>query len=279
MQTECPHCHTVFHVIESELEQADGQVRCGHCLAIFTADNPYRLINYPAATAEEAPDTVEVEIHSEAIADPDKEQDEDQALNLAMDSGLGLDLSPDKTEETIIAADVIPPELRAESRQGKARFSHTGTALLTLSILASIAAGIFQYAYYNRNNLIKMTELRPLYEFTCKLARCTLPAPKDVSLIVLGSKNIFTHPNTENALMVTVSIVNQANFEQNFPVIELSFENVRGEVIAARRFYAEEYLGIPKEQIPKMQPDTPVSINLEIKDPGSEMVSYEFAFL
>ena len=79
--------------------------------------------------------------------------------------------------------------------------------------------------------------------------------------------------------MVTATIINQAEFAQEYPVIELRFENVRGKTIAGRRFYAQEYLGIPENQISKIQPDTPVSINLEIKDPGSDMVSYEFSFL
>ena len=46
MQTECPHCHTVFRINEADLHLADGQVRCGHCLAIFTADNPDNTITY-----------------------------------------------------------------------------------------------------------------------------------------------------------------------------------------------------------------------------------------
>ncbi|VAW69090.1 hypothetical protein MNBD_GAMMA09-3341 [hydrothermal vent metagenome] len=303
MQTECPHCHTVFNVSEDELEQAGGQLRCGHCQAIFTADNPYKLISYPGpeeilgttddVTAEPEPVP---EARDEAAFNPDNQNssEHDSTLTLAMGSSLGLDLStaadaaPDsinnaaedeQEESKPQVADVIPPELRAESRQSTAHFSHSATLFLTLSILAGIATGIFQYAYYNRDNLIKVSGIRPIYEFSCKLTGCTLPAPKDISLIVLSSKNIFTHPNTENALMVSASIVNQADYEQEYPIIELRFENVRGETIAARRFFADEYLGIPAEEISKMQPETPVNINLEIKDPGSDMVSYEFAFL
>jgi len=241
MQTECPHCNTVFHVSEAQLEQADGQVRCGHCLAIFTADNPYNTADYqPDGTREE---------------------------------------SLKELEPTHIVADVIPPELRAETRKGKARFGFVGTLIITLLILTAIAGLFLQYAYYNRNNLVKITELRPWLDIMCKQANCTLPPPKDRRLIILSSKNIFSHPNTENALMVSASIVNQADFAQDFPVIELRFENVRGEAIAGRRFSATEYLGIPEDQISKMQPDVSVNINLEIKDPGDDMVSYEFEFL
>ncbi|RDH81723.1 MAG: hypothetical protein DIZ80_16015 [endosymbiont of Galathealinum brachiosum] len=249
MQTECPHCNTVFRVKESELEQADGQVRCGHCLAIFTADNPYNAINY--------------QTENNAVESPDINEEE-------------TDSSPDTQH---IVADVIPPELRAESRKGKKRFGFIGTLILTLAILTGISAIFLQYAFYNRDKLVKIAELRPWLNILCQQTGCTLPPPKDRKLIILTSKNIFSHPNVENALMVSASIVNQADFAQDFPVIELRFENVRGKTIAGRRFNAVEYLGIPKEQISKMQPDISININLEIKDPGSDMVSYEFAFL
>ncbi|MCW8935796.1 MAG: DUF3426 domain-containing protein [Gammaproteobacteria bacterium] len=249
MQTECPHCNTIFRVKESELEQADGQVRCGHCLAIFTAENPYNTTTYQTENISEAPGDID---------------QEDEAR-------LG--------DSQNIVADVIPPELRAESRKGKSHFGFFGTLVLTLLILTSISGLFLQYAYYNRNNLVKIAELRPWLETMCQQINCTLPPPKDRKKIILSSKNVFSHPNVEGALMVSASIINQADFAQTYPIIELRFENVRGKTIAGRRFNAVEYLGIPEDQISQMQPDVPVNINLEIKDPGNNMVSYEFSFL
>jgi len=253
MQTECPHCHTIFRVQNSDLESANGQVRCGHCLAIFVADT---FDTYDSNTEIETPGT-----------SLDKENIETSQDEIALD----------KIEHVI--ADVIPPELRAETRKKKKHFGIVGNIFLTLAILASIVTGLAQYAYYNRTTLIKITELRPWFEKACALANCSLPEAKDTKLFLLSSKNIFTHPNVDDALMISATIINQATFTQAFPVIELRFANVRGETIAARRFTASEYLNIPENQISKIQPDTPVSFTLEIKDPGDEMISYEFDFL
>jgi len=252
MQTECPHCNTIFRVSDSQLEQADGQVRCGHCLAVFTADNPYNTSTF---------------------------QTDNNSEELSNDSQNNINESISAIDTDHVVADVIPPELRAESRQGKKRFSFIGTLLLSLGILTGIGAFFLQYAYYNRDNLVKIAELRPWLNLICQQANCTLPPPKDLNLIALNSKNIFSHPNVKNALMVSASIINQANFAQDFPIIELRFENIRGKTIAGRRFSALEYLAIPQDQISKMQPDVSVNINLEIKDPGEDMVSYEFTFL
>ncbi len=237
MQTECPHCHTLFRLDESLLQQADGQVRCGHCLAVFTADNPYNTPTY-------------------------------------------IDQADDDEENTATSvADVIPPELRAETRAGKSRLGFVTTLLFSLATLTAILALAAQYTYYNRHMLVKQAELRPWIEKACSHLPCQLPEPRDTRLISLSSKNIYTHPNSSDALMVSATIINQADFAQRYPVIELRFENIRGETIAGRRFHAHEYLGIPVDQISMMQPQTPVSFNLEIRDPGNDMVSYEFAFL
>ena len=256
MQTECPHCHTIFRVNSSILEPSDGQVRCGHCLAIFVVDKPYDSVN------EEA--NPEIEFQNFNLEEENIEASQNE-------------VSLKEIEHAI--ADVIPPELRAETRKKKSHFGFIGNLFLAIAILISTALGFAQYAYYNRTTLIKITELRPWFEKACILANCSLPEIKDTKLFLLSSKNIFTHPNVDNALMISGSIINQATFTQAFPVIELRFANVRGETIAARRFTASEYLNIPENQISKIQPDTPVSFTLEIKDPGDEMISYEFDFL
>src|SRR5688572_13135318 len=35
--TQCPHCLTSFRVTDAQLEAAEGLVRCGACLGIFSA--------------------------------------------------------------------------------------------------------------------------------------------------------------------------------------------------------------------------------------------------
>jgi len=255
MQIECPHCHSVFRVPPADLELADGQVRCGHCLAIFDANNPQNRVH--------------PEISDELTEQLTENDDEFTEVTVA----------PEDYAETHLVADVIPPELRAETRQKKKSGSLLRSFLLSIGILLSIAAGVLQYAYYNRTELVKIAELQPWLEKACTLAKCSLPQPRDTRLFLLSSKNIFTHPNEKNALMISATIINQATFAQAYPIIELRFADVRGQTIAARRFSASEYLAIPAEQITRIASGASVSFNLEIIDPGDDMVSYEFKFL
>jgi len=152
-------------------------------------------------------------------------------------------------------------------------------SLLTIGILVGILALMFQYAYYNLNSLAKIPPLRPSLHFMCSLSGCTVPSQKDLSKIAFSSKNIYSHPRVKKALIVSATIVNKANFPQDYPIIKLQFENVRGEAISGRRFNPIEYLKLPESEIKKMQPNEPVTLKIAIKDPGSSMVSYEFSFL
>ncbi len=264
MQTECPHCHTVFNVDEQQLDQAEGQVRCGHCLAIFTAENPYQNEKY--------------NLHDDLIED---QLTENQLLDdPVIEDPLSqpADNISDNVDEMILP-DVIPPDLRAETRAPKRHYGFIGNIFWSLAIIFLLITGVLQYAYYDRFRLVQFSELRPWLGLMCEYISCDLPDPRDPSRIELSNKNIFSHPNSKNALMVSASIVNQAAFEQDFPLLELKFENIRGQTIAGRRFTPEEYLGVPVTQISKMIPGESVSISVEIIDPGQEMVSYTFEFL
>ena len=246
MKTQCPHCHTFFHITETQLEQAENQVRCGHCLAIFSAE-----------ILPDEPEVTELEL-----------EQEDDLPSITNDR-----------DEPLVLPDVVPPELRAEIRDKKNHYSFFGTLFWLIAILSMIVAGLLQYAYYERTQLVKYNELRPWLEKLCSYAQCDLPDPRDPTRIELTHKNIFTHPNQPEALMISATIVNQAEYRQAFPLVEIVFSNIRGQDIAGRRFRPDEYLNIPQEQIGKMEPGEPVSFNIEIIDSGTELMSYKFNFL
>lgn len=63
--TQCPHCHTSFRTSVSQLQSADGMVRCGACLRVFAADDnllpsvDLRTVNIPVRDELEEDDDFE----------------------------------------------------------------------------------------------------------------------------------------------------------------------------------------------------------------------------
>ena len=102
--------------------------------------------------------------------------------------------------------------------------------------------------------------------------------------IELISRNVYSHPNEKNALMVNITMKNHADFAQPYPIMQIKFSDVRGGNVAARRFLPAEYL--PEElqrqdsqQLQLLEPDTNMTFTMEIQDPGKQAMTYEFDFL
>ena len=86
-------------------------------------------------------------------------------------------------------------------------------------------------------------------------------------------------PRKKDALMVTVTIISRAKFAQPYPVVQLRFLDVSGDVMAARQFNPRDYLSETWNKQSIMQPSRPISIQLELVDFGEDVVGYEFDFL
>ncbi len=151
--------------------------------------------------------------------------------------------------------------------------------LMALAALLLISAGIGQYVYFNFETVTRNPQLRPWLEQICGKLGCTLPSQVDLNAIVGTNLVVRSHPHERNALVIDVIIKNKAPFEQPFPVVQLSFEDVNGNPIANRRFTPNEYIQDPSIDIRRMPPETPIHLTLEIVDPGKEAVNYQIQFL
>jgi hypothetical protein len=85
-------------------------------------------------------------------------------------------------------------------------------------------------------------------------------------------------------LMVNVTMKNNADFAQPYHVLQIEFSDIRGAIVAARRFLPAEYLPVEVKRADAKQsrmllPNTSSSITMEIQDPGKQAMTYEFNFL
>ena len=250
METRCDQCESRFRVTETQLRKAYGKVRCGECGAVFNA--LLALKNYdddlppgyhehpPEQAAEHLPDGVE----SESIA-----ADERQALSLY------------------------------EAMYGHERRSWFALGPISwfIGILLLAALGTAQAIYYQRYQLIEDPRFQQQVINLCKLLPCDQREFSSPQQIRLVERNVFTHPVATDALMVTGSFVNQAPFAQKMPDLLISLFDVQGRLIANRVFRASEYL-LEERNRSVVPSQEQIQFRLEIVDPGTDALTYEFEF-
>lgn len=161
---------------------------------------------------------------------------------------------------------------------GRPRGSARGW-LWSLVVLALIAGLVSQLAWFQFDRLSAIPELRPWYERACDLAGCELTPLTALDRIQSRQLVVRTDPENRNALLVDAVIINQADFEQPFPAIALTFSNLNGDVVAQSVFAPVDYLASDSHNLLSMAPGTPVRIAISIRDPGRDAVNYNLRFV
>lgn len=171
-------------------------------------------------------------------------------------------------------APVIPAELLYDDEEPESKRSWLGTAILVLALVGLPA----QVMWYKFEEWSKIDGLRPFYARICELAGCELPVRRDVGMISARNSVLRDHPQVGQALVYDTLLVNQAHYEQPFPLVELTLLTIRGQMVATRRFKPQEYLAGEVSPTSFMAPLTPIHISLAIEDPGVKPLNFEVRF-
>ncbi|WP_044873897.1 DUF3426 domain-containing protein [Pseudomonas sp. LFM046] len=181
---------------------------------------------------------------------------------------------PALREEGLLNLNEEPLQLDwQESRRPWGRW--IGWALLNL-IGALALAG--QYVWYHFDELARQDQYRPWFEQICPEIGCKMPSKVDIDLIKSSNLVVRSHPEFSGALVVDAILYNRAAFAQPFPLLELRFADINGQLLASRRFKPGEYLSGELAGQAEMPPQTPIHISLNILDPGTKAVNYSLSF-
>lgn len=273
------------HAIEEFPAEENGQTR-------LSSDDDREL---------EQHDAVDGETETHRLADD--ETDEHERSYAARETGVGTaadtaaDTDSEAAEETISKADkeeiydlfddsadsghhVVPEELRSEYNGRQSQI--ISTALWSIGTLLLVATLFLEYIWFNRDSFARIPDIRTEIVDLCDQIDCADIAIRAPDSIELVSRNVYSHPNHDQGLIVDITMKNNANFAQPYPVLKIVFSDIRGRIIAARNFMPEEYLSIVqqnKDSLAVMLPDTSSNITLEVLDPGEQARTYEFDFL
>jgi hypothetical protein len=179
--------------------------------------------------------------------------------------------------ETATATEtVIPTLIREQLEEAKAeQLRRPGKIWVAGNILLMLVF-VGQALFFSRHELARDATLGPWIIKACELLDCNIQRPVEIDQIAILGWDVRSHPTVPKALIATTTMVNNADFNQPFPLLELRFSDMNGLPVSQRRFKPQEYLGDPALVKQGMQPDTPTHIELELLDPGKNAVNFEF---
>lgn len=301
MQTQCPQCNTRFRVTDAQLNTAAGVVRCGVCEHVFNVHEDTNLVDVSSSEQlnENTVDETSNEQQKQNLENNKSTQDSN-TLEAVDENSEITDKDNTESQEKLSSDDsqkdtynffeeehnnetdyVVPREFRdTQETENPSKFS---AALLGVGSALLITTLGLQYAWYNRNDFMHIPEVQAKIENLCQHFDCTSISFRDPSKIELVSRNIYSHPNAKEALMINLTIKNNATFSQPYPMMSIDFTDIRGDIVASRVFSPKEYLYAQASQQKEIQkilpPDSSSDIMMEMQDPGTKALTYEFNFL
>jgi predicted Zn finger-like uncharacterized protein len=261
--TECTHCGARFRATPEQLNQRQGQVRCGECQGIFNAFES--IVRVPAETGQALPQAASVPgVPAAAPADPDILDFLDAPA--AAEPVADPEQRPTTLEEILhprspadARSDEGPPELPegsggelaqverevpdpaatlAPARPARpARAWSLGVLLLAL-VLAMQAAYAFR-AQLARN----YPTLRPALESACATVGCRVPWVNDESALRLEDSEMLEVPGKPGQIALQARIRNLSSSAQEFPYLELTLTDLTGQAAIRRVLRPADYLG------------------------------------
>ncbi|EZH76186.1 hypothetical protein AU05_05745 [Ectopseudomonas composti] len=207
--------------------------------------------------------------------EPHEQERQDEELRSEREEPKAARNEPGLREERLFELDDEPLQLDWQQPQGRSWGRLFGWSLLNLLAAGGLLA---QYAAYNFDELARQDRYRPWFEQLCPNIGCTLPSKVDIGQIRSSNLVVRSHPEFSGALIVDAILYNRASFAQPFPLLEMRFADLGGQLVASRRFKPSEYLAGELAGQSEMPPQTPIHISLDILDPGPRAVNYSLSF-
>ena len=262
---------TIFAAAEEELSKAGVDSVAGNKAA---TDTELELTPLDANPVIE-PGHLDIELHAEPVVEDIFIAEEDQAQALPeLEEVVVPTEAPAYVQEELPFA--LHDDLGDEAPAPRGWFKTL--ALGSLAILLLLGIG-FQLALFRNVELAnRLSVLKPYLVQFCERLPCQFTGQRDVKRIFLTSRDVRTHPEGKNTILINAIFVNNAEFEQPYPDILITLSDLTTTVVAQRRFTPQDYLA-KTSAFHLMKPGKPVYITLEVLDPGNDAVNFQFDFL
>lgn len=276
-KTQCPSCSSVFLISDEQLEKSRGKVRCGRCRHEFRAD---LLYSEDKATDEQMLDRSTRSDLFENIQpnlrvgidddDPDystrshdlisevneliAEQWQTETEDVSHDLSGVLDVLEEPSIE-IEESEFVEPESESAfylDKDKRLTSLQRWLVMPLLSVLSLVLLLALLYQLWWRQalpmsgnetlNLRISSWMEPVNDGLQDLFGWQLPERQDLANLRLVSARVEPHPQRASTTLLKVSVANQSDIPQPYPVLELTLDDENGRLVSRRTLPPKDYL-------------------------------------
>ncbi|MFK8079966.1 MAG: zinc-ribbon and DUF3426 domain-containing protein [Granulosicoccus sp.] len=191
---------------------------------------------------------------------------------------------PDETQSDSAAPDhdldeaplQAPDEIAPVSTETSVKSSSWIVRSLLATLIIVMVAGL--YVYRSRDSLLQNPELRPWIAKTCSWMGCELAPLVDLAALKQLKRTVFAHPTNENELVIDLAFINEAEFDQPYPVLQIRLTNRNGALVVQNNVTPAEYLNDWQAQ-DLLAAGERIDLSLTFEDPGQTATYAELQFL
>lgn len=268
MQIRCPGCQASYRIDIAALAAAHGQARCCSCETLFDATRP--AADAAAAAGGEASVDVRRLLRRLQRNPPPPGAPVNPPLPLSLpldDPGV-----PSPLQFASPPALDLDQTLAAPRRQ---RLRRLGQGLAVMALLALAAA---QWAWIERDRLLTDPVVRAALTQLCANLPCALAPQRDPAGYLVLQRQLEPAADATGGLALRVSFVNQRDFAQPPPQLQLSLFDTGQSLLARRTLTPGEYLPGPMDPGRLVAAEEVITIEFRLADPGPHATGFELAF-
>jgi len=252
MYTRCPQCKAVHILKAGDLAQARGLVQCGPCGRTFSALS-FLFDEWPAG-------------------EPCRPESGPGVTLPILDPAAGADAPQTETPQTETPPRPATGEAEQPTGNNHLLAWRVATVLLALVTVANLA-------WTFRAPLLNNPRISAWFSEADETRVDERGLLRDPQKIQLVSRDMHTHPTRSGILVLSLTFVNLAPRNQEFPELEVTLTDASNQPVARRRLQPAEYLRPGADIDAGLATDVYLPVLLELGDPGEQAVGFEIRFL
>jgi predicted Zn finger-like uncharacterized protein len=148
-------------------------------------------------------------------------------------------------------------------------------SLAVFMLLLLLLSAVLQTVYFLRAEISWRYPSSQVYlKLACKKIGCDIALAKQINLLLLDDTDLLEDEQRLGLMYLSSSIVNQAEFSQAYPTIELTLTDIEDRVKYTRQFSPHEYLDNEADAKLGLAAGQSLKLTLPLANPDQSIAGY-----